>query len=92
MEHRYNAVMNKSQYQRARAHALAFSKAPYPPQVGGEVSIQGGGGGERKKKKKKKKRKKKKISTIYANVQWCLTLVLRILSRKLIKTQRLLTS
>jgi len=71
MEHRYNAVMNKSQYQRDRAHALAFSKAPYPPQVGEEVSIEGGGegGGETDKRTetetdrdKEIKRKRKKES------------------------------
>ena len=32
MEHRYNAVMNKSMYQRERAQALAFSKDPFPAQ------------------------------------------------------------
>ena len=30
---RYKAVMDKCQYERDRAHALAFSKAPYPPQA-----------------------------------------------------------
>lgn len=31
MKHRYDAVLNKVEYQRKRAQALAFSKEPFPP-------------------------------------------------------------
>ena len=32
MEHRYNSMMNKCQYERDRAKALAFNKDPFPAQ------------------------------------------------------------
>lgn len=41
MEDRYKAVMNKCQYQRSRAEALAFSKEPFPAQYVFEQEQQG---------------------------------------------------